>query len=103
MSNYDLHQQTQQNLARANEQLDTLVEITGAHRVLAKSIGNELEDQKQMLSEVDTHMDKAGNEIEKAKGLLDEVKKSSSTCAAWILMILLLASIVIVWVVPKKS
>lgn len=103
MSNYDLHMQTQENLSRVNEQLDALVDITGQQRVLARSIGNELEDQKHMLSEVDTHMDKTGNEIEKATSLLDEVKKSSGTCAAWILMILLLISIVIVWVVPRKN
>ena len=103
MSNYELHQQTQQNLSRVNEQLDALVDITGQQRVLARSIGSELEDQKHMLSEVDQHMDKTGDEIEKATSLLDEVKKSSGTCAAWILMILLLISIVIVWVVPRKN
>lgn len=98
-ANYQ-QQQVRQNLQRVDEQLEALVEMSGTMRVVSASIQTELRDQNTMLADVDIHMDKTADNVDRANLALEEVKASSGTCAAWILMILLIAAIVCVWVIP---
>ena len=96
-------QQTRQNLQRIDEQLDALVGISANQKVLAASIGTELQDQLEMMSEIDGHMDKTHEQVNQANGLLEVVKDKAGTCGAWILMALLIIAIVIVWVVDFNN
>lgn len=92
--------QIRQNLERINDQLDALVGISNQQRVISRSIATELNDQQDMLSEVESHMDKTHDKVLEANSMLDVVKEKSGTCCAWILMALLIAAIVLVWVIP---
>lgn len=95
-----MQQQTRDNLRRIDEQLDALVGLSQQQRIVATSIGTELNDQMDMLSEVDSHMDKTYDQVSQANGMLDVVKEKSGTWCAWILMALLVIAIVAVWVIP---
>ncbi|OHS93826.1 SNARE domain containing protein [Tritrichomonas foetus] len=103
MSNANLHAQTQEQFERIDQRLDALVDITGTQKVLATSIGNELEEQNQMLQDTNVHMDKAQLQVDKANAAVLEVKASSSQWAAWILMIVLIVAIICVWAFVKRS
>ena len=100
-ANYQ-QQQVRQNLQRVDEQLEALVEMSGNMRVVSTTIQTELRDQTHMLADVENHMDKTADQVDNANQALGEVKASSGTCAAWILMILLIAAIVCVWIIPFK-
>jgi pyruvoyl-dependent arginine decarboxylase (PvlArgDC) len=95
------HAQVQQNLQRIDGQLDALVDITAQGRIVATSIGSELDDQNRMLGEVGEHMDKTQDEVDKAVAKTVELKMTGSNWAGWICVVLLIAAIIVVWVVPK--
>lgn len=95
MDNYPIQNQTQENLARIDDQLEALVDITGAARVTAVQIGQELRDQEKMLNQVSDHMDGAAVEIEKATTAVQAIKEHKGTCVAWILALLCLIGIIV--------
>ena len=101
MSNLELHEETQQNLARVDQQLDALVEIAGTTKVLAAQIGTELTDQNQMIAQTNAHMDHTNNEVNKAVVATQKLKPSASSWFAWILTIILIVANVLVWVLIK--
>jgi thymidine phosphorylase len=99
MDGRGFHEPIQENFQRIDEQLDTLVEITGTNKVLAKSIGNELELQQHMLTDVDGHMGKTQDQLDRTNKVVFDLRKRGGNCAGWILVILLIIGIVVVWVV----
>lgn len=98
-----LYQQNQEQFQRIDQRLDALVDITGTQKVLANSIGNELTEQNQLLMDTNDHMDKAQMQVNKANEAVLEVKASSSQCAAWILMVVLIVAIICVWIFVKRK
>lgn len=100
MSN--LYAQNQEQFQRIDQRLNALVDITSTQKVLANSIGDELTEQNQLLMDTNDHMDKAQNQVEKATAAVLEVKATSSQCAAWILMIVLIIAIICVWIFVKR-
>ena len=101
MSNLELHEETQQNLARIDQQLDALVEISGTSKVLATQIGTELTDQNEMLAQTNAHMDRTNNEVNKAVVATQKLRPSGSSWFAWVLSVLLIVAIILVWVLIK--
>jgi syntaxin 8 len=95
----DLRAQTQANLQAADQRLDALVDITGQQKIVAVSIGSELDAQNKMLRQVDEHMDATQVQLTKTNALVKNFKENGTTWGGWILAILLVASIVVVWVV----
>lgn len=100
-NNNELHEQTQVNMNRIDQQLDAIVDLTATQKVLAKSIGNELEDQSKMLDTSNRHMDMAQMQVDKANTRLTELKKKAGTWSAWLLIVLLIVAIILVWVLIK--
>jgi syntaxin 8 len=95
--------QTQQNLQRIDVQLDALVDITGNARVLAGQIGNELQDQNKMMSEISEHMDGTQRDVEKATAAVQDVKTAGSTWCAWVCVILTIVAIVVIFFTWKTK
>ena len=102
MSSSQTHQQTQENLRQIDNKLDALVDIIGQINVSAKSIGQELEEQNQMLADTNQHMDKTHTNVQKATDAVVEVKATASNWTAWILIIVLIIAIILIWVCWKK-
>ena len=98
MTNAELHAQTQQNFEEIDKRIDALVDMTSELNVSAKAIGNELEDQTQMLKDTDQNMDKTQEQIDKANDAVLKVKATTGNWIAWILIIVLIVLIIILWV-----
>lgn len=101
MSNYELHQETQQNLNRIDQQLDALVDITGTSKVLANQIGGELNDQNEILRQTNDHMDSTNNQVKKAVIATQKLKHTPCSWLAWILSLLLVIANVLVLILLK--
>ena len=102
MSNAQLHAQTQEQFQRIDQRVDALLDITETQKILANDMGNELTAQNQMLQDVSTHMDKAQLQVDKAHAAVIEAKASGTTCAGWILIIILIVAILCVWIFVKR-
>ncbi|KAH0785764.1 syntaxin-8 [Histomonas meleagridis] len=98
MSNAELHAQTQQNFQLMDNRIDALAEISSQLKVSANSIGNELEEQNQMLKETNQNMDRAQVQVDKANEAVLKVKATAGNCIPWILSIVLVVAIVLVWI-----
>ena len=102
MSNAQLHAQTQEQFQRIDQRVDALLDITETQKILANDMGNELTAQNQMLQDVSSHMDKAQLQVDKANAAVYEAKASGTTCAGWILIIILIVAILCVWIFVKR-
>ncbi|EAY01915.1 SNARE domain containing protein [Trichomonas vaginalis G3] len=94
----DYHAQTQQNLQRADQKLDALVDITAQQKYQAGQINTELKDQNQMISNINDKMDNADQKVVTATDNVNKLLKKKSSMIAFLFMILFLIGIVLVWV-----
>ena len=101
MTNSELHAQTQQNLSLMDDRINALVDISSQLKVSANSIGNELEEQNQMLKDTNQNMDKAQVQVDKANEAVIKVNATAGNCVPWILSILLIIGIILIWVLWK--
>ena len=97
-SNSQLEEQTQNHMSRINNQLDALVDITSQQKTVARSLGNELDDQNKMIADQTDHMDQANNKVMKATAHVKEAQKKTANNIGWGLVILLIVGIILVWV-----
>ena len=101
MTNVELHAQVEKNKNLMDNRIDALVDISSQLKVSASSIGNELEEQNQMLKETNKNMDKAQVQVDKANDAVLKVKATAGTCVPWILSIVLVVGIILLWIFWK--
>jgi methyl-accepting chemotaxis protein len=82
-----------------NGRLDKMIDITGRTNVAAKLIGNELEEQKVMIGDINTSMDTANAKVGTANQKIEQVSKmTAGNWVGWVLALLFLIGTILVWV-----
>lgn len=94
----DYHAQTQENLQKADQKLEALVDITAQQKYQAGQINNELKDQNQMISNINDKMDHTDQKVVTATENVNKLLKKKSSIIAFVLMFLFIIGIVLVWV-----
>ena len=98
-------------LYHIDNQIDNLVDLTEIQNSNANAIGNELEDQNQMLHETNNHMDKTSMMVDDAylstkklnDGLQGEFKVAICTKIGWVIVFVLLITIILLWILLKRK
>ena len=101
MDNQQIHQYHKQVLREQDEQLDTLGASIGRQRVLGIQMGNELDEQVEMLDDVERGVDRHSTTLEGARRRLGQVARKSKDNWSWVTIGILIAILLLLIIVLK--
>jgi len=101
LSNQLIHDHHKQVLREQDEQLDTLGQSIGRQRVLGISIGNELDEQNELLTDVESGVDRHQSTLDRARTRLGNVARKSKGNGSWITIAILIIVLMLLIIVLK--
>jgi syntaxin 8 len=101
LSNQHIHEYHKQVLRDQDEQLDTLGLSIGRQRVLGQHIGEELEVQNELLTDVESGVDRHQSTLDRARKRLGNVARKSKGNWSWITIAILICVLLLLVIVLK--
>jgi syntaxin 8 len=101
MDNQQIHEYHSQVLREQDEQLDVLGQSIGRTRILGIQMGNELEEQNEMLDDVERGVDRHQSTLERAQSRLGHVARKSRENWSWVTIGVLICILVLLIIVLK--
>lgn len=101
LSNQQIHQYHSQVLRDQDEQLDTLGQSIGRQRVLGIQMGNEMDEQNELLTDVESGVDRHQSTLDRARKRLGNVARKSKGNWSWITIAILICILVLLIIVLK--
>lgn len=101
LSNQHVHDYHKQVLRDQDEQLDTLGLSIGRQRVLGHHIGEELDMQNDMLTDVESGVDRHQSTLDRARKRLGNVARKSKGNWSWITIAILICVLLLLIIVLK--
>lgn len=101
MDNQQIHAFHKQVLREQDEQLDTLGQSIGRQRMLGIQMGNELDEQVELLDDVERGVDRHSNQLYGAQKRLTTFSRKAKDNWNWITITILVIILVLVIVVLK--
>lgn len=98
LDNQQIHAYHKQVLRDQDDQLDTLGQSIGRQRMLGIQMGNELEEQNELLEDVERGVDRHTSTLDRAKKRLGTVARKSKDNWSWVtigILILILLLLII--------
>ncbi len=103
MTAMDQHRENMELNSQIDAGVDALLNQTNVMDQNAKDIGNEISDQIQMAKDINDHMDKTDEGINKATDKLKQVQKvSKGGLASWIICLLFFVLTIVALVLPPS-
>ena len=99
MDNQQIHAYHKNVLRDQDEQLDTLGQSIGRQRVLGIQMGNELDEQNELLEDVESGVDRHTTTLERARKRLRTVARKSKDNWSWVTIGILIVILVLLIVV----
>jgi len=99
LDNQQIHTYHKQVLRDQDEQLDTLGQSIGRQRMLGIQMGNEMEEQNQLLDDVESGVDRHQSTLDRARKRLGNVARKSKGNWSWITIGILIVVLVLLIVV----
>ena len=97
LSNQQIHEYHKSVLRDQDDQLDRLGHSIGRQRELSIQIGDELDDQVQMLDDVEEHVDRHQSTLDRArKSLGDVARKSRDNKQLTIILVLIIILVLLI-------
>lgn len=101
MDNQQIHAYHKQVLRDQDEQLDLLSQSVGRQRVLGIQMGNELEEQNELLDDVERGVDRHTGALDRARKRLGHVARKSKDNWSWVTIGILICILVLLIVLLK--
>jgi len=101
MDNQQIHEHHKQVLRDQDDQLDTLAQSVGRQRILGIQMGNEFDEQAELLEDVERGVDRHSSTLDRAKKRLHNVARKSKNNWSWITIGILICILVLLIVVFK--
>jgi syntaxin 8 len=101
LSNQVIHEHHKSVLREQDEQLNTLGQSIGRQRVLGISIGNELDEQNELLTDVESGVDRHQSTLDRARTRLGNVARKSKGNGSWITIAILICVLMLLIIVLK--
>jgi syntaxin 8 len=101
LSNQHIHDYHKQVLRDQDEQLDTLGLSIGRQRVLGQHIGEELDIQNELLTDVESGVDRHQSTLDRARKRLGNVARKSKGNWSWITIAILICVLLLLIIVLK--
>ncbi|XP_034111623.1 syntaxin-8 [Drosophila albomicans] len=86
-------------LENQNRGLEVLSATIGRQRELATVLGNEVEDQNNILDNLSNTMDRVESGVQRDTRSIGQINRTDSTCGYWLVIIALFVAIIIVLLV----
>ncbi|KAF2483020.1 hypothetical protein BDY17DRAFT_310099 [Neohortaea acidophila] len=99
MDNQQIHTYHKQVLRDQDEQLDALGQSIGRQRVLGIQMGNELEEQNELLEDVESGVDRHTTTLDRARKRLGHVARKSKDNWSWVTIGILIVILVLLIIV----
>ncbi|NP_001090074.1 syntaxin 8 S homeolog [Xenopus laevis] len=96
----EIKQQQQQIIREQDAGLDALSSILARQKQMGQDIGNELDEQNEIIDDLTTLVDTTDSKIRNQTRHIKLVDKKSTSCAMMVVIVLLLIAIVVVAVWP---
>ncbi|XP_052262911.1 syntaxin-8-like isoform X1 [Dreissena polymorpha] len=100
IQNTGLRVQQQQIIKEQDKGLDALSEVIARQKNMALDIGNEVDQQNEILDDIIDHTDRSNQRLIKETRHIRIVDRKSATCGIWVVIVLLFVAIIVVAVVP---
>jgi syntaxin 8 len=101
LDNQQIHAYHKQVLRDQDEQLDSLGQSVGRQRVLGIQMGNELDEQNELLEDVESGVDRHTTTLDRARKRLGHVARKSKDNWSWVTIGILILILVLLIVVLK--
>ena len=101
LDNQQIHAYHKQVIQDQDEQLDSLGQSIGRQRVLGIQMGNELEEQNELLSDVESGVDRHTTTLDRARKRLGHVARKSKDNWSWVTIGILIVILVLLIAVLK--
>ncbi|XP_073463091.1 syntaxin-8 [Aquarana catesbeiana] len=101
LSSRELKQQQQRMIAEQDAGLDALSNILGRQKQMGYDIGNELDDQNEIIDDLANLVESTDSRVRNQTRQVKLVDKKTGACAMWVVIVLLLIAIVVVAAWPK--
>ena len=101
LDNQQIHTYHKQVLRDQDEQLDTLGHSVGRQRVLGIQMGNELDEQNELLTDVESGVDRHTTTLDRARKRLGHVARKSRDNWSWVTIGILIVILVLLIAVLK--
>lgn len=95
LSNQQIHTYHKQVLRDQDEQLDTLGQSIGRQRMLGIQMGNEMDEQNQLLDDVESGVDRHQSTLDRARTRLGNVARKSKGNWSWITIGILIVVLIL--------
>lgn len=99
MDNQQIHTYHKQVLQEQDEQLDALGQSIGRQRMLGIQMGNELEEQNELLEDVESGVDRHTTTLDRARKRLGTVARKSKDNWSWVTIGILIVVLVLLIIV----
>lgn len=99
MDNQQIHAYHKQVLRDQDEQLDTLGQSIGRQRMLGIQMGNELDEQNELLEDVESGVDRHTTTLERARKRLGHVARKSKDNWNWLTIGILIVVLVLLIII----
>lgn len=100
LGNMEIRQQQQQILREQDHGLEALSHVIARQKHMALDIGNEVDEQNEILDDIVDHTDRTGQRLVKETRHIRIVDRKSATCCYWVFIIILFIAIVVIIAVP---
>ena len=100
-ANQVIHEHHKNVLREQDEHLNTLGQSIGRQRVLGISIGNELDEQNELLTDVESGVDRHQSTLDRARTRLGNVARKSKGNGSWITIAILIIVLMLLIIVLK--
>jgi syntaxin 8 len=101
MDNQQIHDHHKQVFRDQDEQLEVLGQSIGRQRLLGIQMGNELDEQNDLLDDVERGVDRHTSTLERARRRLGHVARKSKANGSWITIGILIIILILVIVILK--
>ena len=101
LDNQQIHTYHKQVLRDQDDQLDTLGQSIGRQRMLGIQMGNELEEQNELLEDVESGVDRHTTTLDRARKRLGHVARKSKDNWSWVTIGILIVILVLLIIVLK--
>ncbi|XP_026551972.1 syntaxin-8 [Pseudonaja textilis] len=99
---HDIRQQQQRIIEEQDSGLDALSSILSRQKQMGQEIGNELEEQNEIIDDLANLVENTDDKLRKQTKNVLRVEKKSTSCGMMVVIVLLLIAIVVVAVWPTK-
>lgn len=101
LSNQQIHDYHKQVIQDQDTQLGTLSESLGRQRLIGIQMGDELDEQNEMLTDVESGIDRHQSLLDRAGKRLGDVARKSKANWSWITIAILICILVLLLIITK--